>query len=36
MGHTLLESNTSFDPDTLQLLCRAFDEVWKDIAGNYG
>jgi hypothetical protein len=36
MGRTLLNSNTSFDRDTVQLLCRAFDEAWQDIAGNYG
>ena len=36
MGRTLLDSNTSFDPETLQLLCRAFDDAWQDIAGNYG
>lgn len=36
MGRTLFEGNTSFDSDTVQLLCRAFDEAWQDIAGNYG
>jgi hypothetical protein len=35
MGRTLLDSNTSFDPETLQVLCRAFDEAWENIAGSY-
>jgi hypothetical protein len=32
MGRSILD----FDPDTLKMLCTAFDEVWQDIAGNYG
>ena len=36
MGRTLLETAGHYDPDTLKLLCSAFDEAWEDIAGNYG
>jgi hypothetical protein len=36
MAHELLNQSASYDPGTLQLLGQAFDEVWKDIAGNYG
>jgi hypothetical protein len=35
MGHSLIDG-TSYDPDTLKLLSRAFDETWQDIGGNYG
>ena len=27
--------NASYDPNTMKLLSQAFDEVWKEIAGNY-
>jgi hypothetical protein len=36
MGRTLLETAGHYDPDTLKLLCSAFDEAWEDIAENYG
>ena len=26
----------SFDPDTLKVICRAFDEAWDSIAHHYG
>jgi hypothetical protein len=35
MGRSLLDNHSSFDPDALKLLGRAFDEVWQDIGGNY-
>jgi hypothetical protein len=35
MGRTLLETTGSHDPDTLQLLCRAFDEAWEEVANSY-
>jgi hypothetical protein len=35
MGCALLDKSSSFDPDTLKLLGRAFDEAWDDIGGNY-
>ena len=34
--HELLNRSASYDPGTLRLLGQAFDEAWKDIAGNYG
>ena len=34
MGRFFLDS-ASYDSDTLKLLGYAFDEVWKEIAGNY-
>jgi hypothetical protein len=34
MGRALL-NDAQFDPDTLKLLGRAFDEAWQDIGGNY-
>ena len=27
---------TSFDPEALKIVGRAFDEAWSDIAGNFG
>jgi hypothetical protein len=36
MAHELLNQSASYDPGKLQLLGQTFDEVWKDIAGNYG
>jgi hypothetical protein len=27
---------TSFDPEALKAIGRAFDEAWSDIAGNFG
>ena len=35
MGRSLLETTGSYDPDTLQLLCRAFDEAWEEVANSY-
>jgi len=35
MGHSLFDG-MSYDPGTLKLLGRAFDEAWQDIGGNYG
>jgi hypothetical protein len=31
-----LKPRGTFDPATLKLLGRAFDEVWQDIGGNHG
>jgi len=36
MWQGLLNERSNFSPATLKLLGQAFDEVWKDIAGNYG
>ena len=36
MAHDLLNEFAGCDPDRLKLLHRAFDELWKDIAGTYG
>ena len=36
MPHDILNAFSSYDAGTLKLLHRAFDEVWKDIAGDYG
>lgn len=30
------ETSGYFAPDTRKVFCTAFDEVWRDIAGNYG
>jgi hypothetical protein len=35
MAHALFNEPTSYGSDTLRLLNQAFDELWKDIAGNY-
>jgi hypothetical protein len=35
MGDSLFDG-TPYDPDTLKLLSRAFDETWQDIGGNFG
>jgi hypothetical protein len=36
MGRFLLETAGSYNPDTLKLLCRAFDEAWEEeIAHSY-
>jgi hypothetical protein len=34
MQRTPLDGNTSFDPETLQILTRAFDEAWPSLAGR--
>ena len=26
----------TYGPDALKLMCRAFDEAWESIAGNFG
>ena len=37
MGRSLLDEPTGyFAPNTVKLLCKAFDEVWQEIGGNYG
>jgi len=36
MAHDLLNEFAGCDPDRLKLLHRAFEELWKDIAGTYG
>ena len=37
MARDLLDTAAgSYDSATLKLLGRAFDDVWQDIAGNYG
>jgi hypothetical protein len=34
MGRSLLETSGYYDPDTLKLLCRAFDEAWEEELAN--
>jgi hypothetical protein len=34
MGHTLLDCSGAYDPDTVKLLCCAFDAAWKDIGNS--
>ncbi len=34
MQRTPLDDCTSFDPDTLKILTRAFDEAWPSVAGR--
>jgi hypothetical protein len=37
MSRSILDETSGyFAPDTLKVLCTAFDEVWQDIGGNYG
>lgn len=36
MARDLLDETFTPDPKTLKLLGQAFDEAWRDIAGNYG
>jgi hypothetical protein len=36
MAHDLLNQSASYAPGALKLLGQAFDEIWKDLAGNYG
>jgi len=32
----VLIENSAFGPDAIKVMGQAFDEVWEDIAGNYG
>jgi hypothetical protein len=34
MGRSLIDT-ASYDPDTLKMLGQAFDDVWREMAGNY-
>ena len=34
MGRSLIDT-ASYDPDTLKMLSQAFDDVWREMAGNY-
>ena len=36
MAHDLFNVSNSYDPNTLWLLGQAYEEVWLNIAGNYG
>jgi hypothetical protein len=31
-----LIEGASFGPDALKVIAQAFDEAWKDVAGNFG
>lgn len=31
-----LISGASYGPDALKVICRAFDDAWDSIAGNFG
>ena len=31
-----LIENASYSPETLRIVCQAFDEAWAGIAGNFG
>jgi len=31
-----LIDGASFGPDTLKVVCEAFDQAWAEIAGNFG
>jgi hypothetical protein len=34
MGHSLIDDG-AYDPETLKVLGRAFDEAWQDIGGTF-
>ena len=34
MGRSMRDFADNYDPDTLKLLCRAFDAAWQDIGRN--
>jgi len=36
MDHAIRDFGENYDPDTLNVLCRAFDAAWLDISGNGG
>jgi len=36
MDHAIRDFDENYDPDTLKVLCRAFDAAWHDIGGGNG
>jgi hypothetical protein len=36
MARALERTPLGYDPDTLKTMRQAFDDIWQEIAGNYG